>query len=73
MRKLALAIVLIVILVGSGLGAMSLTSAAPVGPTLKANGSSAPGTVFVSGSYWALGAPVDIYMDPVNDPHLGAR
>ena len=68
MRKLALAIVLIVILVGSGLAGMSLTSAAPGGETLKANGSSAPGTVFVSGSYWALGAPVDIYMDPVNDP-----
>jgi hypothetical protein len=67
-RKLALAIVLVIVLVGSGLAGMSLTGAAPSAPTLKANGSSAPGTVFVSGSYWALGTPVDIYMDPVSDP-----
>jgi hypothetical protein len=44
---------------------MSLATVGAATPTLKANGSSAPGTIFVSGSYWALGAPVDLYMDPV--------
>ncbi|MCX5991627.1 MAG: hypothetical protein NTZ04_04795 [Chloroflexi bacterium] len=69
MRKLSLAIVLILMLVGSAVGGMAVATSAPAGPTLKANGSSAPGTIFVSGSYWALGAQVDIWMDVQDAAH----
>ena len=72
MRKLALAIVLVLVLVGGAVGGLAVATSANGGPTLKANGSSAPGTVFVSGSYWTPGVPVSLFMDKTDEAHYVA-
>ncbi len=63
MRKTALAIVLILVLVGSVVGGVAVAGGAS-DPTLLVNGgSSAPSRVSISGKNWAPGVPVDLYMD----------
>jgi hypothetical protein len=70
MKKVVLVIGIIIVLVGFVMGGMVLHAYA-AGPTLKALGSSAPGTVTITGSNWTNALAVALYMDvPGNPPFL---
>jgi hypothetical protein len=68
-RKLALAIVLVLVLVGGALGGMAVATATNGSPTLSAVGNSAPGLVSITGLHWTPGVPVNLYMDYIDVAH----
>ena len=66
MKKLALAIALVLVLIGSVLGGMVAANGAT--PTLTlTGGSSAPSRVTISGKSWTPAVQVDLYMDTTAD------
>jgi len=69
MRKAALIIGLIIVLITSVLGG-SLSVYANVSQTLTATNGTAPGSVQVSGTGWTKGVGVKIYMDTEDDAHF---
>jgi hypothetical protein len=66
-RKLALAIVLVLVMIGGAVGGLAAVNGAPASPTLNASGNSAPGPVIISGQGWTPGVQVNLYMDVRND------
>lgn len=69
MRKLALAIALVLILVGGAVGGMAVATSAGTGPTLGVNGDSAPGFVVITGKNWTPAVQVELYMDYIDVAH----
>ena len=69
MRKLALAIVLVLVLVGSTVGGLAVATSSPAVPTLNVYGNSAPGMVSIKGDGWTPGVPVDLWLDTQDDVH----
>jgi N-acetylneuraminic acid mutarotase len=68
-RKLALAIVLVLVLVGGSVGGWAVANVGAATPSLTAYGSTAPGFVCIRGSDWTRGVPVDLWMDMKDDAH----
>jgi hypothetical protein len=71
-RKLALAIVLVLVLVGGAVGGMAVATASNGGPTLNVSGNTAPGLVIIRGQHWtpaSTGGPVDLWMDVQDNAH----
>jgi hypothetical protein len=74
MRKAALIIGMVIVLVGSVMGGMALHTNAAT-PTLKVTSFNgvAPGTMTVAGQNWPLGIAVSLYVDAADVEHELAR